>query len=125
MSSRTDYKISVMAAYEQGKPIERLESNGVNPDWVLDDDPIWDWYDYEYRIAPEPERMTNMELSRWLATGEGEKMNGGSDGTRVTQHCYPSGDDGKPVKESIRVRRWGSLKWEIPSKEMYREAFDE
>lgn len=50
----TQEKIEVMEAYTEGKEIQvKHKADNVWADWVVYDDPEWDWNSYEYRIKPE------------------------------------------------------------------------
>ena len=47
----TKRAIAVMQAYADGKEIEfRSKQHG----WMLVKEPGWQWYDFEYRVKPEP-----------------------------------------------------------------------
>lgn len=43
----------VMLAHAEKKRIERWPIYGLDPIWTPDDDPIWDWASYKFRVAPE------------------------------------------------------------------------
>ena len=46
----TAEKIAIMQAFEEGKVIER---RGVEQGhWVPSDKPAWNWFAFEYRVAP-------------------------------------------------------------------------
>ena len=49
----TEEMIKVMQAYVGGKDLQyRNKKTGM--DWLDVTNPAWEWYDYEYRIKPEP-----------------------------------------------------------------------
>lgn len=110
----TKEKIEVMQAYEKGKTIERRTNTGVDPEWHIDDCPEWDWSQWDYRVMPDPPRMTNRELARFLGQGCGQKWKG--PGTDVmTYHTYRLDKDDDLVDQNILIRPWGCEKWIIPS----------
>lgn len=48
----TEDKIIIMQAFVDGKTIQRDLPNGA---WVdMNDSPVWNWRDVNYRIKPEP-----------------------------------------------------------------------
>lgn len=52
----TEEKIAIMQAYAEGKKIE-YKVNGHDEywaQWVIQEEPQWDWGWYDYRIKPEP-----------------------------------------------------------------------
>ena len=64
-------------------------------------------------------RMTNRELAKWLAKGNGEmKINYFSFNaikpTVYASHSYLQGTENKEVESSIRIRDFGSDKWREP-----------
>lgn len=52
----TKEKIEVMAAYEKGKQIECRSRSGCQAwvDWILPQEPAWNWENSDYRIKEEP-----------------------------------------------------------------------
>lgn len=79
----------------------------------------WPWA-HVYRLADnriEPQRMTNRELSRWLAQGNGEMCE---------IHCkncgnyfnYPKFCGNFEVVDTLRVRPWDSDEWVVPTKDL-------
>ena len=61
-------------------------------------------------------RMTNRELCRWLAEGNGEVLHD-DQGKVGTWHCYVRGDDDVPVHENVKIRSWNETDWREPLKE--------
>lgn len=64
-------------------------------------------------------RMTNRELARWLAEGNGEmKINyflfNAIKPTVYASHSYLQGTENKEVESSIRIRDFGSDEWREP-----------
>ena len=43
--------VKVMEAYANGKKIQYLDNNNK---WIDAHNPVFDWYNYDYRIKPEP-----------------------------------------------------------------------
>lgn len=60
-------KIAVMQAVFEGKRIEGIERNSYHPKWFLFSDPLWNWKDYDYRIAPEPPKPPEPKYRPWNA----------------------------------------------------------
>jgi len=48
-----DIIINVMTAYKEGKRIEFRGKHESGLKWQRTDNPKWDWYNYEYRVAAE------------------------------------------------------------------------
>lgn len=80
-----------------------------------------DWCDnVEYRIKPEPRRMTRRQLAEWLAKGNGEVKCG--DTVLVdTKWCYDIADTDKEVSTGPLIRRWDSDEWIVPTLAIYEE----
>lgn len=53
MTRDTDYKISVMQAYKDGKRIE-YTSGSYWVEWMLPQEPTWNWVECDYRVKEEP-----------------------------------------------------------------------
>lgn len=63
---------------------------------------------------PESKPVTNRELVRWLAKGNGEvKL---SFNTAI-YWGYTVGEDDKSVKDEIMVRKWSDADWHSPTRE--------
>lgn len=103
-------------ALEQGKTIqgktiltgEWVDMAGKNIDWDNVDG-------YELRIKPEVKPVTNRELARWLAKGNGEckQLNGGT--CIWTDFHYWIGEENTPAE--YLIRKWEDEKWCIPTRE--------
>jgi len=52
--SDTTKERAVMAAYDDGKPIQRRARNTLSCDWKDSPRPSWNWSAFEYRSKPEP-----------------------------------------------------------------------
>ena len=50
-TEETRKAVKVMEAYANGKKIQYLDNNN---EWIDIHNPSFDWYDYAYRIKPEP-----------------------------------------------------------------------
>ena len=48
-------KIAVMQAFKDGKEIEFAPNCFTNKIWNYTRDPIWNWFENEYRVKPTPE----------------------------------------------------------------------
>ena len=62
---------------------------------------------------PETPRVTNRELSKWLAKGRGECRN--QIGLVSNYWVYDETESDLPVPNSVRVRRWGDNEWHEPT----------
>lgn len=51
----TEYKILVMGEWLNGKPVEERENTPPVTEWVRTDDPTWNWFNRDYRIAVPPQ----------------------------------------------------------------------
>lgn len=109
-------------AYEQGKTIqakhiltgEWVDMAGKNIDWDNVDG-------YELRIKPEEpgksKPVTNRELARWLAQGNGEYYAYDCDGWesyRCIEYQYEK--DNLTVSK-VMVRKWEDTEWHEPTRE--------
>lgn len=55
MAKTTAEKIEVMKAYEEGKKIECKYSSFSNwEEWILPQEPAWDWAECDYRVKEGP-----------------------------------------------------------------------
>lgn len=126
--------VPVMRAFEKGIPIEYKCKGG---DWAEASTPSWD-LGLRYRVKPthtkstqtksftsepfskcfdasgwEPQkrRMTNRELSKWLAEGKGQKAS--INGNALTYHTYEVNDDDKPA-HGCMIRAWNETEWHEP-----------
>ncbi|MCQ2086504.1 MAG: hypothetical protein MJZ37_00310 [Bacilli bacterium] len=52
--STTKEKITVMTAYEEGKKIECKSRDCNWAEWILPQEPAWNWAECDYRIKEEP-----------------------------------------------------------------------
>jgi hypothetical protein len=63
--------------------------------------------------TPKTGRMTNRELTRWLADGKGERLDVVTKYVS-THYVYTEGRDNEACDEDIRIREWGSNQWHEP-----------
>lgn len=103
-------------ALEQGKVIQVDTS-----EWKDLLFPVWDLNPERYRIKPEePDEskpVTNRELARWLAQGNGEYYEYDCDGWE-SHRCieYQYEQDNLPVS-NVMVRKWEDEEWHEPTRE--------
>lgn len=86
--------------------------------------------DYQYCAEipeePKPRRVTNRELSKWLAKGHGECMNPNSDSysyadlskANLSSSTYTYGgisEANKKVPFYVKVRKWDDDEWHEPT----------
>lgn len=73
--------------------------------------------DYQYCAeipeAPKPRRVTNRELSKWLAKGHGEYRN--QIGAVSNLYIYVDLETDVAVPSYIRVRKWDDADWHEPT----------
>lgn len=61
-------------------------------------------------------RVTNSELAKWLAQGNGQYQMG--EGYRIwTERSYDIGHDEEACPSSVKVRKWGDKEWHKPTLE--------
>lgn len=66
--------------------------------------------------AEIPDRVTHLQLARWLAEGKGQVLYGGGR-LPTTNYSYGLGEDAKPVPKDVQVRKWGDTEWHEPTLE--------
>ena len=70
-------------------------------------------------LVSEPEkkrRMTNYELAKWLAEGNGQKREG-ENNFLYTTYAYKDGDS-KPCRKGVIIRGWNETEWHEPEVEV-------
>lgn len=102
-------------AREEGKVIQRYWKSEQEWDEYIGDD-FPDDISF-YRIKPEEHNsVTNLELARWLAKGNGQWSYHA--GAMVhSNFVYKKGDKDNPIEETIRIRKWEDEEWYKPSRE--------
>jgi hypothetical protein len=104
-------------AREQGKKIECKRKGDAWGDWDYASEPLW-IDNFEYRIQPEGTNLvTNRELARWLAEGNGEyQMRKGDQFSCFNEYSYDAQDANEPT-EIPCVRKWNDSEWHEPTRE--------
>lgn len=64
---------------------------------------------------PKPRRVTNRELSKWLAKGHGEYTNTVCCSTSYITYEYFLDSAESEVSENILVRKWNDVDWHEPT----------
>lgn len=65
-------------------------------------------------IPKVPEFVTNRELARWLAKGNGEVMWANN---VLSNWNYSTDEENKALDESLSVRKWDDTEWHKPTRE--------
>lgn len=107
-------------AYERVKTIQAHVSGNM---WVNMEDPSWEDPPECYRIDPdEPKKskpITNRELSKWLAQGNGEYYwyddEDGFVSECGTELQYPQENANDKVVR-VKIRKWEDTDWHVPSR---------
>lgn len=111
-----DPNYELKLAYEQGKTIQ-FRYKGSKKEWTDVSTPKWSDF-IEYRIKPEEKPITNRELARWLAKGNGEWMRDSENFSRCSTDCtYSVKYADEVVEEDILIRKWEDTKWGKPTRE--------
>jgi hypothetical protein len=83
----TKQAAAVMIAWAKGKPIQSRAVLRTDLEWTTFEPghrpPVWDWEDYDYRIAPEP-----MEVEVWVHPDGMIAQRGLSGDAHMTRHGY-------------------------------------
>ena len=69
---------------------------------------------------PKPKRMTNRQLAKWLAQGNGEVCTEGGVGAYQTEG-YPLDKSNAEVHSNLLVRTWDSDEWIEPTVDLIKE----
>lgn len=118
-----DEMIKILTAYKEGKTIEHRFINrkiGDSCSWINMQNPIWNWDIFEYRIANEqqtrkPRRMTNKELFKWLAQGNGAMRWSRHELSQVTTlFTYDDYQENYTVASGIIIRGFDESEWHDP-----------
>lgn len=104
-------------AYEQGKVIQHFKTCAKV--WIdVTSELGWTDNPENYRIKPEESKpVTNRELARWLAQGNGEYYEYDCDGWE-SHRCleYQYEQDNLPVS-NVMVRKWEDEEWHQPTRD--------
>lgn len=117
-----DPHFKLKVAHEQGKVIQYHRINDCCDAWLdCDVEPDWNCPPERYRIKPEePEQekpVTNKELSKWLAQGNGEFYYYGDDGYEsnvYTYHDYSMEEANyscETIGLKVKVKKWEDADW--------------
>lgn len=68
-------------------------------------------------IEEEPALMTNRQLSEWLAKGNGQMRSAGA--LLYSLLVYEPKNEHDAVPKNIRIRRWDSDEWVVPTVDIY------
>lgn len=115
-----DEMIKVLNAYKEGKPIEGRNKATSWSAWYGLLTPTWNFKDYEYRIANEQQIkktriMTNKELSKWLAQGNGAMRWSSHERAPVTtEFVYDEHQENYTVASGIIIRGFDEKEWHKP-----------
>jgi len=98
-------------AYEEGSTIQIHTKQG----WEDIPEPYWQAEVEDYRVKPEPKtrRMTNRELAKWLAQGNGQFRIRDSTAGYSYMTTYLDRED-KPVNNDVLIRAWDEAEWHEP-----------
>lgn len=117
-----DEMIKILNAYKEGKTIEFKYGREICDSWsrINSQNPDWNWTIFEYRIANDnqtkkPRRMTNKELFKWLAQGNGAMRWSKHERAQLTTHFeYDEYQEKYPVASGIIIRGFDEAEWHDP-----------
>jgi hypothetical protein len=71
MAKTINQMIDVMTAFSKGA---KIEAAAIYPhaEWKEVNSPFWDWYNYDYRVKPEPREFAVLITSTGIPIGVGE-----------------------------------------------------
>ena len=55
--------IKVMQHFDNGGEVEYIVKEDVYPSWIKCVNPLWDWFEYDYRIKEQKQKVT---IEKWL-----------------------------------------------------------
>lgn len=103
-------------AHEKGKAIQYKIPHG---EWIDTETPAWA-YGYTYRVKPvvvkKEKPITNRELARWIALGNGE-WKYKNDCFHSVKFSYPVDVENTTIEDMILVRKWEDKDWVYPTRE--------
>lgn len=116
----TKKKIEIMQAFEDGKKIECRSSGLEWKEWILLQEPTWNWAECDYRVKEEPpkQRMINLQLMEWLAKGKGLSRYTYSTAC-FTYFIVCESDLGHEVSQNVKIRSWDTDEWIEPTVDVY------
>ena len=68
----------------------------------------------EISKEPKPRRATNLELAKWLATGNGQATEKNSF-SAWTEHVYNKNMGDCACSRRVEIRKWGDTEWHEPT----------
>lgn len=95
-------------------PFDEINLDKVNPDsnpYRFNVSSISFMLCYLVSEPKEPRRMTNRELAKWLAQGNGQcRFTANAVGTAYSYGIF----DGKEIPDNIKIRGWDEEEWHEP-----------
>lgn len=110
----------ILDAIEAGKPIQyKCVDDGDIGTWTDTIEVAPNFHYHIYRLKPEDKgtRLTNRELSRWLAQGNGELTREDWNGILPLHTSCTKKTENEPVDDCWRIRKWDDTVWHEPTKE--------
>lgn len=71
---KTKEMIEVMQAYAGGEKIQRVRRYDTPAAWEYDDNPDWNWSEWNFRIAPEPKKESRWERVEIIEKSDGHSL---------------------------------------------------
>ena len=92
--------IKVMQHYENGGEVEYIVKEDVYPSWSKCVNPLWDWFEFEYRIKKQ-----KVTIEKWLIkdVDSGEHFIIESSDVDLTLKAFPDGCNKLKLIESYEV----------------------
>lgn len=121
--------INHITGFNQAETSPWIASSGVTYKHVY---PVsWNKDLVERALAPKPaqKRMTNRQLAQWLAQGNGVKTYVDTSTLKVvptenvySSHLYDIEEGANECYELIRVQKWDSEEWVVPTADLLQKA---
>ena len=102
-----DEIIAVVQAHKEGKKIQNRyamqpgEANRYN-EWIAIDNPSWNFFNYDYRVAPEPRKPREFWLVEYHWTSQGEPFFRNEPHKEYAIHVREVIDDSEAIKTAFR-----------------------
>ena len=58
--------IKVMDHFKNGGEVEYSVKEDDYSSWIKCANPLWDWFDYDYRIKEPKQKVTRVTIEKWL-----------------------------------------------------------
>lgn len=112
--SLDDLKTCVLLGKDQPSKLIGVGPSGCTYRFNSEDGIAWNIF---YLASDsEKELCTNRELSKWLASGNGECLHCYS-GVVCTQFLYELDKENNPVELTVfRIRKWEEVEWQVPTR---------